>query len=97
MGGVRKAFQEVGPAPMNKCLRTKEYSVLQIVGVVGTGINSGRGEVCQACGLRSVGGLWWSREFGFLLCSYADPEGLWSSKLLRFRGSKLYRVEGTGQ
>lgn len=43
MGGVRKAFGEVGPACRNKCLRTKEYSVLQIVGVVGIGINSGRG------------------------------------------------------
>lgn len=48
MGGVRKAFQEVGPAGMNKCLRTQEYSVLQIVGVVGIEINSGRGEVCLA-------------------------------------------------
>lgn len=43
MGGVRKAFLEVGPASMNKCLRTKEYSVLQMVGIWGIGINSGWG------------------------------------------------------
>lgn len=39
---------------MNKCLRTKEYSVLQMVGVVGIGIDSGRSRGQPGRVLRSL-------------------------------------------
>lgn len=91
MGGVRKAFQEVGPASMNKCLRTKEYSVLQIVGVVGIGINSGRGSGLPGPVLRSLRGGLGSLD------SFSVPtqtlKAFGQVNYLRFRGSELYRVE----
>ena len=61
MGGVRKAFQEVGPASTNKCLRTKAYSVLQIVGIGGVVIYNGRGSGQPDQVLRSLylgQGIW---------------------------------------
>lgn len=91
MGGVRKAFEELRLAPMNKCLRTKEYSVLQIVGVVGIGINSGRGRGLPVPVLRSFcGGL---RSLDSFYVPTQILKAFGQVNYLSFRGSELYRVE----
>lgn len=95
MGGVRKAFGEVGPASRNKCLRTKEYSVLQIVGVVGIGINSGRGrgQPGQVLGSLSDG----LQSLDSFYIREQTLKGFGQRNYLRFRGSELYKDWSEGE